>query len=252
MSGRTRRGLIAATAAISLVLTAGGTAGAAATYGDVTCHGGTIAPGRYHSLTVAGACTLTSSGTVWVKTNVTVAPHGLFNAVTPGTLKVHGNVIVASDGTAGIGCSPFIGCSVTTADTIGGSIRATGAWAVIVHSAWIGGSISEVGGGRTMNCSVIAPFGAPWYSDFEDNTVGGSVTIQRVHSCWLGFIRNTVASNVTVTGTRMGDPDANEITTNTVGGNLACFNNVPQVHFGDSGGTPNTVAGRKLGECVNM
>jgi len=50
----------------------------------------------------------------------------------------------------------------------------------------------------------------------------------------------------------MGDPDAMEIVTNTVGGNLACVNNVPQAQVGDSMGLPNVVAGQKRGECRNL
>ena len=239
-------------AAAGVMAGAGGSAGAAtsaAHYGRVTCSGGTVKPGTYKSLRVVGACTLTSTGTVRVKGDVTVARHGLFDAITLGTLKVGGDVIVANDGTAGIGCSPAIGCTATTSDTIGGDLTAGGAWATIVHSTAIGGNLTIRGGGRTENCAVMAPFGAPWYSDLEDNIVGGHVTVLGVHSCWFGFIRNQVTHNVTISGTRMGDPDANEITTNVIGGNLACFNNVPQPQFGDSSGTPNTVAGKKLGEC---
>ena len=240
-------------AAAAFVLAAGGTAGAATTsHGDFTCHGGIVAAGSYRSLTIAGACQLTGSGTVTVRHNLTVAAHGLFNAVTPGTLRVGGSVVVGNDAIAGIGCSPAIGCTVTTADRIGGSLTATGAWAVIVHSAWIGGNVSQTGGGRTENCGIMAPFGAPYYSSFEDNTIAGWVSVNGVHSCWFGFIRNTGSSNVSVIGTRMGDPDANEITTNTIGGNLACYNNVPKAQFGDSHGTANTVAGKKLGECAAL
>jgi hypothetical protein len=54
---------------------------------------------------------------------------------------------------------------------------------------------------------------------------------------------------VTLIGNRMGDPDANEVATNVIGGNLACYNNVPHAQFGDSMGLTNTVAGKKLGEC---
>ncbi len=248
-----RRIRLALAAAICVVcmLAVGGTAGATPTwtFGDVTCHGGTIAPGTYHSLTVAGFCTLTSHGTVRVSENLTVAPKGVFDAVTPGTLKVGDNVIVGDDAIAGVGCSPAIGCNVTTADTIGGNLRSSGASAVIVHSAAIGGDVNVFGGGGSMDCGSTALFGGPYYDDFEDNTVHGWISVRHVHSCWFGFIRNHVGSNVTISGLRMSDPDANEIVTNTIGGNLACYDDVPKPHVGDSMGSPNVVGGSKLGEC---
>jgi hypothetical protein len=61
-----------------------------------------------------------------------------------------------------------------------------------------------------------------------------------------------VGGTVRIIGNRMGDPDAMEIVTNTVGGNLACVNNVPQAQVGDSMGLPNVVAGQKRGECRNL
>jgi hypothetical protein len=50
----------------------------------------------------------------------------------------------------------------------------------------------------------------------------------------------------------MADPDANEIVTNVIGGNLACVHNNPAAQEGDSQGAPNVVAGRKLGECSTL
>ena len=51
-------------------------------------------------------------------------------------------------------------------------------------------------------------------------------------------------------GNRFGDPDAMEIVTNHIGGNLACFNNNPAAQVGDSMGQPNVVGGQKRGECA--
>jgi hypothetical protein len=47
----------------------------------------------------------------------------------------------------------------------------------------------------------------------------------------------------------MADPDANEVNTNVVRRNIACFNNSPAVQFGDSMGSPNQVRGHAFGEC---
>jgi hypothetical protein len=246
-----KRSLFAGLTLAMLLTVAAGTAGAAS-HGAVTCRHGTVSAGQYQSLTIAGACTLTGKGTVTVRGNLVVGHHALFNAITPGTLHVGGNVSVADDATAGIGCSPAIGCKVTTADTIGGNLTANGAWAVIVHSTRIGGNVSMMGGGGSMNCGLTPLFGSPWYSDIEDSTVGGWVSVRQLHSCWFGFIRNTVGSSVTIAGDRMGDPDANEIVTNHIGGNLACFDNSPAPQVGDSQGAPNVVLGHKLGQCAHI
>ena len=132
-------------------------AGAAvAHHGKVTCHGGTIAAGTYKSLRVTGACTLVASGNVTVKHNVVVTGTGLFNAGTPATLRVGGDVIVQHHGATAIGCSPDIGCAALGADVIHGDLRARGAAATIVHGTTIWGNASIRGGGRTEDCSVIA------------------------------------------------------------------------------------------------
>jgi hypothetical protein len=49
-----------------------------------------------------------------------------------------------------------------------------------------------------------------------------------------------------------GLPDSTEVVTNTIGGNRLCFGNSPAAQFGDSGGLPNTVAGRKIGQCADL
>ena len=38
----------------------------------------------------------------------------------------------------------------------------------------------------------------------------------------------------------------------TIHGSLACFNNVRELTFGDSGVRVNTVSGRKLGRCTSL
>jgi hypothetical protein len=225
-------------------------AGAAvAHHGKVTCHGGTIGAGTYSSLRVTGACTLPASGNVTVRHSVVVTSTGLFNAGTPAKLRVGGDVVVQHHGATAIGCSPDIGCATLGADVIRGSLRAQGAWAVIVHGTTIGGNATIRSGGRTMDCSVIAPFGAPYYSVMEDSTIHGNLVIRGLHTCWLGVIRDHVGGTVRLIGNRFGDPDADEVVTNVIGGNLDCFNNVAAPQVGDSAGAPNVVGGQKRGEC---
>jgi hypothetical protein len=228
-------------------------AGAAvAHHGKVTCHGGTVAAGTYSSLRVTGVCTLVASGNVTVRHGIVVTPTGIFNAGTPATLRVGGDVTVQHHGSAVIGCSPDIGCAALGADVIHGSLHAQGAWATIIHGTTIGGSASIRSGGRTMDCSVIAPFGAPYYSVMEDSTIHGSLVIRGLHTCWLGVIRDHVGGSVRLIGNRFGDPDADEVVTNVIGGNLDCFNNIAAPQVGDSTGAPNVVGGQKRGECAAL
>jgi hypothetical protein len=225
-------------------------AGAATHHGNVTCHSGTIHAGTYGSLRITGFCSLPNSGTITVRHGVVVTRTGLFNAATPAKLVVWGDVIVRHRGVAAIGCSPDVGCKELGSDVIHGSVRAFRAWATIIHATTVGHGITIRGGGRTMDCTKVAPFGAPYYSVVEDSSVGGNLVIRRLHSCWLGVIRNHVGGSVQLIGNRFGDPDAMEIVTNHISGNLACFNNNPAAQVGDSQGDQNIVLGQKRGECA--
>ena len=75
---------------------------------------------------------------------------------------------------------------------------------------------------------------------------------------WFGVIRNVthgsviVTNNVGVTIGDLGTLDSTEVATNTIGGNLICLHNSPPAQLGDSGGSPNVVAGLKLGECAGL
>jgi hypothetical protein len=233
-----------------------GSAGAATPavhhFGDFTCRGATLKAGTYRSLHVTGVCTLTSKGTVTVRHDVVVGHHGMLNTLTPGTFNVRGDVLVREHGVAGLGCNDEVGCAVESNNHIGGDLIGIGARAVVVEQEHVGGNIRIIGGGGSENCNSAALFGGPFFSTVHDSTVGGNVVVRRVHSCWIGLIRTTVGGTARLIGNRFGDPDAMEIVTNTIAGNLACFNNVPQAQVGDSGGAPNVVGGQKRGECKNL
>ena len=79
------------------------------------------------------------------------------------------------------------------------------------------------------------------YSDFEDSTIGGNLTITGLRTCWLGAGRNHVRENVVDANNKMADPDANEALANVIHGSIACFGNSPAVQYGDSGSSPNQV-----------
>jgi hypothetical protein len=250
--------------------------------GAYICTGGDIAPGYYRSVIVTGVC-YTPAGNVFIQRDLTVAPGALLDSVTPGdptmgtpvvpaTVYVGGNVFVGKGAVLLLGCSPNISCASPpgiTFDRIGGSLLASGAQAVVVHNASIGGRVALIGGGggaAAQTCTAqtagqppiadLKPWsedpnfdGTPVYSDFEDVSIGGGITVAGLTSCWLGSLRNFVGGNATYAGNTMGDPDALEIDNNLIGGSMTCLNNSPAVQFGDSGSAPNLVARFASGEC---
>jgi hypothetical protein len=185
-------------------------------------------------------------------------------------VNVGGNIRVGSGAVLGLGCGPSV-CNPplgSTDDHVGGSITGLGALAVLVHSTTIGGNVTLLGGGggpavegapASGQCFALAPpaiwasdpnlAGFPPYSDLEGNSIGGSMTIVGLQSCWLGALRNVVGGNVFVAHNSMGDPDANEVVNNTISGGIACFDDTVPVEYGDSGAAPNVVSGFALGEC---
>ena len=93
----------------------------------------------------------------------------------------------------------------------------------------------------------------PVYTDFEDATVGGNFNISGLTSCWLGSLRVQIGGSAAWNNNTMGDPDAMEIGSNVINGNMTCFGNseggTAGVQFGDGGSAPSTVAGFGLGQC---
>jgi hypothetical protein len=234
-----------------------------------TCSGGSIASGVYKNLNIAGACTV-DAGSVTVKHNLTVLPGGSliglvggsFTAPVGSDLKVGGNLDVQANGVLFLGCEPihFI-CSndpdqsvgsYLTKDTIGGSLRAENALAVVVHQTAVGHSVSLKGGGGGVSCSPLAALGgSPPFFDFEDDIIEGNLTIKGLQTCFLGIFRDAVTENIDMKDNVDGDPDGNEIANNSIVGNLSCNGNSPSPQIGDSGGGPNTVFGRANGQCAN-
>lgn len=234
-----------------------------------TCSGGSIASGVYKNLNIAGFCTV-DAGSVTVKHNLTVLSGGSLIGLVGGSftmpvgsdLTVGGNLDVQANGVLFLGCEPihFI-CSndpdqsvgsYVTKDTIGGSLRAENALAVVVHQTAIGHNVSLEGGGGGVSCSPLAALGgSPPFSDLEDNIIEGNLTIKGLQTCFLGIFRNTVTENVDYKDNVNADPDGNEIVNNSIVDNLSCDGNTPSPQIGDSGGGPNTVFGHASGQCAN-
>jgi hypothetical protein len=286
-----RMALGAAAALLGLVigpmLTASAASAAPAGGGAYTCTGGDVPSGTYLSMLITGVCYM-PAGTIVVRQNLIVAPKALLDAVTPGdptapatpvvpaTVLVGGNVYVGSGAVLLLGCSPNISCGSPPGisfDRIGGSLVATGAQGVVVHSASIGGNASVLGGGggaaaETCNAQPapttpptppianLEPWSedpnldqTPVYTDFEDSTIGGSLNITALTSCWLGSLRDFVGGSGTWAYNTMGDPDALEINNNLISGDMTCVSNSPAVQFGDGASAPNVVGGFGISQC---
>ena len=246
-------------------------------------HGGIVRPGVYSSMTIAGVCYM-PAGTILVRGNLTIAPGALLDGaatlgdpaagpILPATLEVGGNVAVGRGAVIVLGCSPAGGCEGVTHDRIEGSLTAIKAQAVLMQAVSIGGSATVVGGGGgviggpPLSGGCFAPTsripqpwsedpalsqgpnGTPQYTDFEDSTIGGNLTVVGMRTCFLASFRDRVGGSVTFAGNKTSDPDGMELGSNLVGGKLACFANVPAAQFGDSSAAPNMVHGAALGEC---
>jgi len=239
--------------------------------------GGVVPPGSYDSMIVTGVCYM-PTGNVNIKGDLKIAPGALLDAVSPGdptsgpvvpaTVVVGGNVTVGSGAVLLLGCSPNTSCGPPNPgisfDRVQGNLTATGALGVVVHSASIGGDLSlNGGGGGTDTCVDIPPLWlsdpglangegpgmpVPVYSDVEDSSIGGDLTVANLTSCWLGSLRNQISGDASFKNNVFGDPDATEIGNNLINGDLACFGNNPAPQFGD-GAAPDLVGGDGSGQC---
>ena len=229
-----------------------------------TCLGGSIAPGTYESLTIAGFCTV-DQGTVKVWHSVLVEPNaGLIAAFGDGPqLAIGGSLYVERNAVLVLGCEPEAFACINDPDqtvgtfsskgTVYGNLSATNALAVIVHNAHIGGNVRVHQGGGGYNCNPQdAIFGSPAYATFEDTSIGGNATIDDMQTCWLGFFRTTVGGWVKYQNNSTADPDGNEVDTNVVHGNFVCSSNNPAAQVGDSQGFLNVAFGKATGECASL
>jgi hypothetical protein len=271
---------------LSLLVT-GQPAAAAATSGGGAVHvctGTATAPGTlagtYSNVVIKGVC-FVNGGVATIRHDLLVSSNSALGAVFAlndvtkhgfSRLSVGGNLLVARGGTLFMGCerkiisvfgkpSAVFPCvddpdqakpTLSSHDLVGGSLIENHPLGVVVHNSTIGGSVIETGGGGGVTCTPAGIFKAlksPVYSDYEDNLVFGSVLVTGLRSCWYGTFRNRVGGSLTVIGNRMADPDAMEVTTNTVLGSLTCLSNKPAIQFGDSDGRPNRVGHGAFGEC---
>ena len=264
MIGSRRRATFAILAVGAAVAALANPVTANAATNSLTCAGGSVPAGTYDSLTIAGFCML-DDGNVTVNGNVTLAPNsGLNGAFGGSNLTVGHNLLVGSDAILVLGCEPeaFI-CfndpdqdvgTLATHDSIGQNLVADGALMMLIHNNQIGGNVSQSGGGGGDTCDnfPLGPDGPPAYSTYEDNQIGRNAAISGIATCWMGFIRNHVAGNVSYNNVVTADPDGNEITSNVISRNLNCSGDDPKPQFGDSSGVANIVGGQQNGQCTHI
>jgi hypothetical protein len=243
-----------------------------------TCTGTLTAPGvlagTFHgNVVIKGVCAV-NGGAAVIKGDLILAPGSVLNATfalndVAGTgtssLTVRGNVKVQRGATLAMGCEPnFSPCSddpnagtggtLTGRNRVSGDVQASRALGVLLHASKIGGNVILLGGGGGVTCAIPTSgifgfLGSPVFSDAEDNSIGGSLAVAQLQTCWMGALRNHIRGSLFTAHNTMADPDANEVLANHVRGNIACFNNSPATQYGDSMSSPNRVQGHAFGEC---
>jgi len=245
--------LVLASSVVAVLALGAATALADPAQGPPICNGPeTAIAGNYGNLVIVGNRYVPAGQTLNVHGSLTIFRGSCLDAFTLGTVHVSGNVSVGWSGILALGCTPY---SVetpepcygqTTHDTVGGSITAIGALTMYLDGDWIGGDVVSIMGGPGVTLSPYVNF------PIKDNVIGGNVMITAWRGAWWGFIRNTTYGSVTLIGNAGADPDAAEVVTNVIGGNLTCLGNTPGAQIGDSRGSPNVVGGHKFGECGGL
>lgn len=247
-----RRSATVVLAAGVLALGGVGTASASAPTAG-TCSGGDVASGTYSSLTITGACTVPSGATVTVLHNLTVAPGASFDAQTTSTVTVDGNVLAGAGSQVGLGCTMAHPCSDGSAgpsnDTVWGNVVLNHVYNAAFNGDHIGGNLVVAGGGPGASAPGFIPFSV------KDDVIGHNVIVSGLDTVWFGIIRSHIGGNVVLSNIHAIDPDANEVTTDTIAGNLICHGLSPAPQLGDALGDPingvDTVGGQLVGQCAN-
>jgi hypothetical protein len=237
-----------------------------------------VLAGTYTSnVTIEGACVV-NAGPTLIEGNLTVSPGAvLLAAFASSNLTVQGNLQVQRGATLILGCEPqsayvcLDNSAGSSQDSVWGNLSEQQPLGVVVHSSTINGNVQETGGGGGFTCNNKGPtvggfpvFGAafgglPVFSGYEDTTVHGNLSVTGLTSCWLGVARAHVGGNVVLINNQLADPDASEIISNTISGNLVCLQNsmvwnsvehTPGGALFPRDAMPNTVSGNRVGQCV--
>jgi hypothetical protein len=276
-------------AIVGLVLAAGASATDAAAASRkahpraVTCAVTSSAPGilsgTYRgNVSVKGLCDV-DGGRATVDGNLTVLPGASLVAAYAlndrshtgvSSLLVRHNLLVQAGASAILGCEPDqFECfddpgqtkpTLSSTDIIDGSLQEQEPLGVVMHHGVVLGGITETGGGGDRGCASLGFFATikyPTYSDYEDSTVHGNLVVRGLESCWLGITRVSLTGNMSIVDDQLAEPDAIEILSNKITGNLTCEGNS---HVWDStdyektlwprAPEPDSVGGSRIGECV--
>jgi hypothetical protein len=248
----------------------------------IICSGTLAAPGSLTgthngNVSVRGVCEV-NEGVAIVKGNLTLLPgsslvaaYGLddHNKADRSRLTVDHELLVERGATAILGCeSTEFSCldqvvgqpSLASSTVIRGNLEEQEPLGVVVHHDVIRGSVTEIGGGGGASChseGVFTLFKAPVYSDYEDSSISGNLLVSDLNSCWMGLARLHAAGSVSLLDDRLFDPDAIEILSNEITGNLTCADDSDVWDSTDYLGTlwprkpePDTVRGTRFGQCV--
>lgn len=212
-----------------------------------SCSGGLIQGGTYDGFTVTGQCFF-AGAPVTINGNLKIANGASLNAhaATFAVVHVTGNVIVGKGAILGLGKygPPNIAQTGTVVD---GNITANQPMSLYLSAITIHGNlVSNGGSGPGLNFPI------------KNVVVDGNVVMQGWNGLWIGLFRSQVGGNVIFsnnTGNQIGElgtPDSSEVADNIIRGNLICQGNNPAAQVGDSGGGPNTVGGKALGQCSGL
>jgi hypothetical protein len=225
-----------------------GSASVAAAPGGVgSCSGGSIPAGTYNNFFVTGNCTF-APGIVTINGNLILAPGAILNdhADYQATVHITGNVIVGKGAVLGLG--DYGEDPQHDSAIVGGNIIANQPLTLYLGGMTVHGNVVSNGGGDPGRNFPI-----------KDDTIDGNLIIQGWSGLWLGVIRATVGGNVIVSNNVAADTsqlpgsDSSEVQTNHISGNLICQGNSPAAQVNpDDLGQPNTVGGRKIGQCAGL
>jgi hypothetical protein len=238
-----------------------------------------VLTGRHHSdVVVKGACEV-NAGRAFVGGDLTLRPGAVLIAafaLNDRTGQGSSSLTVAGDLRVGAGAAMVLGCdpssfpclddpnqnapTLSSHDRIFGDLTAIRALGVVVHNVSVRDDVTQRGGGGGVTCTpsgIFAQFQSPVYSTYEDSSVGGTIRVSGVRSCWMGLIRLHVHESMIVRNNKLADPDAIEINANHIADDLSCRGNSMVWDSADLGPNlfprkpqPNTVGGERHGQCV--
>jgi hypothetical protein len=283
-----KRRFVFVVAAVAALLAVGGSTALAGNHGKpdkpsrpgkpgpLVCSGGTAAlpqdilAGTYSRVTVTGVCRF--NGDVTINSGLVIAGGGVLNAHASGVPFMTANVVV--NGGVSVGKGAVLGLGnygppgIKTNTVVNGDIVADRPLDLYLSGITVHGNVVSNGGGPGTGAFLNFPT--------KDDTIDGNLIMNGWQGGWIGALRDTVGGNLVVsnnasvvhetpagcddssttdpcTGFAAGaDTDSTEVASNTISGNLICFGNTPAAQFGDSGGSPNIVAGKAIGECSGL